>query len=794
MAEYEVDSVNISINAETKEAESSLNRLKKNLNSFSKIKGVDTSMLQAYTKAEEKFGHTSFDKFAESYGMKFKPLSEIRQESVASESALDKLKKTISGLGISLDKTSKKEGIFLRSLKFSLIYTTIYSGMRAITDAFKTGTENLYQYSKAINGDFANAMDSMATSIQYFHNSVGAAISPLAEVFAPVLKSLVDHVVEFSNQLNQVNAILSGNSTWTKAVRVEKEYAEATTDAAEATKNLLAGFDELNVIQSLASKSAANTPDYSTMFEEVAVNRGDLSGWANGIVTGIEKAREFLGNLGIDFQDIYGLALKVGGALLAWKLGSGLLSGVSSLISSLSKPIGLVLTVGSLKILTDSLNEILYGDADWRDYVKAAASVALGGIGLSMLTGKGLTFGMGLSLAVTSGYLLYNGLKMQFDNSETNDLKGAVVSAIGAALGGVAIGLLSGKGLSLGLPLALTLTSASLLFSGIKGLFDGASTNDLVSALEVAIGGALGGASMLFKAGKGGLGFTTAIGFSIASATLLFGGIKGLFDESTKNDFISALESSLGFALGGAAIANIATKAGIPQFSLGLGLDFASLGILFTGTQLQTAANTTKDKLLALILQGVGFAGGAIRLIGGPAGLIASIPLTLSFNLTMDFIDNGGLSKIKSAISDAKKAMTMKDGSISEFFDSYLGGFTAFFDKLTKKSNLPRLAGYATGGFPTSGEIFMARENGMTEYVGSMGNRAAVANNDQIVEGIASGVASANSEQNALLREQNTLLRQLLEKETNVTISPSAQLGRVNAKSAQMYKAMTGGY
>jgi hypothetical protein len=103
------------------------------------------------------------------------------------------------------------------------------------------------------------------------------------------------------------------------------------------------------------------------------------------------------------------------------------------------------------------------------------------------------------------------------------------------------------------------------------------------------------------------------------------------------------------------------------------------------------------------------------------------------------------------------------------------------------------IAKYASGGFPTSGEIFMARENGMTEYVGSMGNRAAVANNDQIVSGIASGVAAANSEQNRLLSEQNALLRAILEKETDVRITPSAGLGKVMNQSAKLYAAAAGG-
>lgn len=49
---------------------------------------------------------------------------------------------------------------------------------------------------------------------------------------------------------------------------------------------------------------------------------------------------------------------------------------------------------------------------------------------------------------------------------------------------------------------------------------------------------------------------------------------------------------------------------------------------------------------------------------------------------------------------------------------------------------------YATGGFPNIGEFFIAREAG-PEYVGRMGNRNVVANNDQITQGIYSAVLQA---------------------------------------------------
>ena len=59
-------------------------------------------------------------------------------------------------------------------------------------------------------------------------------------------------------------------------------------------------------------------------------------------------------------------------------------------------------------------------------------------------------------------------------------------------------------------------------------------------------------------------------------------------------------------------------------------------------------------------------------------------------------------------------------------------------------TSLPKLniSWYASGGFPDIGEMFIAREAG-PELVGSIGRKTAVANNDQIISGIESGVYRA---------------------------------------------------
>jgi hypothetical protein len=87
--------------------------------------------------------------------------------------------------------------------------------------------------------------------------------------------------------------------------------------------------------------------------------------------------------------------------------------------------------------------------------------------------------------------------------------------------------------------------------------------------------------------------------------------------------------------------------------------------------------------------------------------------------------------------------------------------------------------GFADGGFPDDGQLFLARESG-PEFVGSMGGHTAVANNDQIVEGIREGVEAAMERQNQLLRRQNELLQALLEKEGSAEINVSSFYQAVN--------------
>lgn len=169
---------------------------------------------------------------------------------------------------------------------------------------------------------------------------------------------------------------------------------------------------------------------------------------------------------------------------------------------------------------------------------------------------------------------------------------------------------------------------------------------------------------------------------------------------------------------------------------------------------------------------------GVVEIFSGIWDGLSTI-MKMPLNSCLGFIE-GFINKIIDGWNSLKK----KINSLSIDIPEWLGGGTLGFNlEMSSKISIPR---FADGGFPEHGQMFIAREAG-AEMVGSIGNRTAVANNDQIVAGIASGVAEANGEQNSLLREQNSLLRALLEKESGVYLD-----GRSLTNSVEKYQRERG--
>ena len=202
-----------------------------------------------------------------------------------------------------IDKSTKKahnsskgyqKGLrgLLETAKRFLVFGTFFTIQRLISQAFSEGTQNLYQYSKAIDGKFAQSMDRLATSFLYLKNAIGAAVAPIINAVTPALESLVDTVAEFGNKLAETFAALSGATTFKKAIKYHKEYAEAVNQ----TNNALAKFDEINNITTSKGKDEL---DYGSMFETAQVGQGiDIDGEKFERISSIfEKLKKIWGEL-----------------------------------------------------------------------------------------------------------------------------------------------------------------------------------------------------------------------------------------------------------------------------------------------------------------------------------------------------------------------------------------------------------------------------------------------------------------------------------------------------------------
>lgn len=107
----------------------------------------------------------------------------------------------------------------------------------------------------------------------------------------------------------------------------------------------------------------------------------------------------------------------------------------------------------------------------------------------------------------------------------------------------------------------------------------------------------------------------------------------------------------------------------------------------------------------------------------------------------MKSIVSAGVSAVKGAFASAVAAAQSAVSAIGSVLSSIGSAISNGLSNAA--SSIGSALGFAEGGFPNEGQLFIARESG-AEMVGTMGRRTAVANNDQIVEGISAGVTNAN--------------------------------------------------
>lgn len=165
----------------------------------------------------------------------------------------------------------------LQKVSKSLIRVATYRAFRTvlknISEGFREGVQNLARYSDRFNG----TMSELTTSSLYLKNALGTIAQPILELLIPAFTAVVDVMVKFINAINEVRAIATGATSFTKAKGNFVDYRKSMEKTGKTAKKLqrdLMGFDEINKLTDKSS-SGAGDMDYSNMFETQPVNTSD---------------------------------------------------------------------------------------------------------------------------------------------------------------------------------------------------------------------------------------------------------------------------------------------------------------------------------------------------------------------------------------------------------------------------------------------------------------------------------------------------------------------------------------
>lgn len=261
--------------------------------------------------------------------------------------------------------------------------------IREVMKAMQEGVAAVYDYSNAIGGTFASSMDRFATSTNYFRNSLGAMVAPIANIIIPALDNLIDKCVSVVNAINMVISALGGSGTWVKAIKAPQKWGDAVSGSANDAKEdvqelidtLTLGFDELHVFQ----ENEPKTPSSGS--------GGGGGGGASGLDQFTTEAiPDWLKDM-LNSEDWYDL-----GALVAEKL-NGVLKDVDDWINNVFRPQGIIWAnrlATFLNGLVENLDWVLLGKtiADGLNAVMAIVNHFLETFDFKMLgkkLGEGIT-------------------------------------------------------------------------------------------------------------------------------------------------------------------------------------------------------------------------------------------------------------------------------------------------------------------------------------------------------------------------------------------------------------------
>lgn len=224
----------------------------------------DVKATEEYRKLSDQLGDTNREMAI---------LSKKHDEIIDKQKKVGSGAKQIEKVGKSAKKSAGLMSTLLSRLKgialSLLIFNWITKAFNAMVESFKTGIQNMAKYS----GSFNERMSSLKSSIATLNAALGTLAAPIVSMVTPALARMCDWLTKAINTMNQFIALLSGQSTWTRAKQQQVDYAkslEKTSGVAKKAAGALAAFDDLNVLQK--NDSGGSGSSTAGMYEEVQVS------------------------------------------------------------------------------------------------------------------------------------------------------------------------------------------------------------------------------------------------------------------------------------------------------------------------------------------------------------------------------------------------------------------------------------------------------------------------------------------------------------------------------------------
>lgn len=679
----------------------------------------------------------------------------------------------------------------------------------------------------------ANQLRILQAQLTQAARAIGNIFIPALNAILPYAIAVVQVIREIANALANLAGFKLTEVDYSgvnSAAVGAGSLADNLDDAAGAAKKLkqyTAGFDELNVFApNTGSGSGASAggaggfdfdlPTYDFLGDAVQTRIGEIkkmiedtlaeittivSGFmlAVGAILVVTGVNIPLG-VGLMAAGAVGLAATVGLnwtamsselastlALITGVVGGFLLAlGAIMAFSGANLPLGIALmALGGASLVSAAVINWHNSDRHLTDAlttltgVLAGASLAVG----AMLAFTGVATGLGIALMAVGAVTLVSAAALNWNSIP--DALASPLSRVGLLVSGATLALGAILAFSGCMPLGIALMAigatslVSVMALNWNGLSDELQNVIAIITTVVSVAFLAIGAALAFSGANVPLGLALLAAGAVTMGTAIMPNWNDLSDNVQQK--ISMITTVVGGAL--LAVGAILALSGV---ALPLGLGLMAAGALSLGAVATLNWDFVVNSIKKVVSVITGILSGALIVLGvllclSGAGVglgLAVLAAGLSLSYAAWTLDDNPITRFVRQM--ANSIIGLVNGvidAINDMFHIQFNGLSVMGITLIpafdiRLVDIPHIPFFEDGGFPNEGQLFIAREAG-AEMVGAMGRRTAVANNDQIVEGISAGVSVAND---GVIAAIYALLNVVEEKDFSVNIGDN-QIG-----------------